>query len=105
MSRFGDFVRDLIPANEDDAYASMFISPNPFGIDAMYGTNIFTGKPGDPPEAPAKPTETLLTSEGMPSITDSDRRTASRKARASLLRRGGRASTILTDTDPLGGGL
>lgn len=46
--------------------------------------------------------DTLLNS--MPSLTDSDRRTASRKAQAALRNRGGRASTILTD-DPLGGGL
>lgn len=49
--------------------------------------------------------DTLLTeTDAMPSLTDSDRRSASRKAKARLLARGGRGSTILTD-DPLGGGL
>lgn len=48
--------------------------------------------------------ETLLTTV-MPSLTDSDRRDAARKAKARLLARGGRASTILTDGDALGGGL
>lgn len=103
MSRFGNFLEDLIPANEEDAAASNLISPNPFGMDAIYGTNLFTGKPGDPPSPPPPgKDDSLLTA--MPSLTDSDRRTAARKAAASLRKRGGRASTILTD-DYLGGGL
>lgn len=52
----------------------------------------------------AMPADSLLTAEAMPSLTDSDRRTAGRKARSRILARGGRASTILTD-DFLGGGL
>lgn len=55
-------------------------------------------KPGSPPPPP--PGDTLL----MPSLTDSDRRTAARKAANDLRQRGGRASTILTG-DYLGGGL
>lgn len=62
------------------------------------------GGPG--PSQPAPPdSDTLLLSGGMPSLTDSDRRKASRQARSRLLSRGGRSSTILTDLDPLGGGL
>lgn len=49
--------------------------------------------------------DTLLLSGGMPSLTDSDRRNAARRQRASMLTRGGRSSTILTDLDPLGGGI
>lgn len=97
-----DLERKLFPS--DDAYAAA----NPGG---QVSRNI-RDKPGgsgklnagmDP--TPPMPADTLLTAGGMPSLTDSDRRTAARKARASLLARGGRASTILTDSDPLGGGL
>lgn len=39
----------------------------------------------------------------MPTATSNDVRTAKRKAAAQLVRRGGRASTILSDQDALGG--
>ena len=66
--------------------------------------NTPMGAPGNPAPGPETPPDTLLTALPMPSLTDSDRRTAARKAAARLRTRGGRASTILTD-DALGGGL
>lgn len=46
--------------------------------------------------------DALAKAREMPSLTSSDTRLAGRRARASLLTRGGRSSTLLSQ-DPLGG--
>lgn len=103
MGWLQDFKEYVAPANEDDAMWMNFIAPNPAAGDVLVGGNFFGKGPGPdgPPPGPGPGSDTLVTA--MPSLTDSDRRTAARKTRADLLRRGGRASTILTE-DPLGGG-
>lgn len=98
MSWFSEFVETFKPANEDDATARLFLAPDPVAGNFLIGG----GDPeeGTPPPPGKSDAGTLLS---MPSLTDSDRRTAKRKAQADLQRRGGRNSTILTG-DPLGGG-
>lgn len=81
-----DFLKDPLGMMQDPGRGPGFVDPT------------------DPTKTvtPAK-SDTLLTSLPMPSLTDSDRRSAARKSMARLRARGGRATTILTD--PLGGGL